>query len=111
VIVSLSRYSGLRTPSETLSLRRQDVDWEAGRIVLQSPKTEHHVGKASRMIPLSGELRPILKEAFDQAPKGAVYVVDGNHREAANTPSGWRNCNLRTQFERMVKRTGLMPRP
>jgi hypothetical protein len=40
-----------------------------------------------------------------------VYVVDGNHREAANTASGWRNCNLRTQFERIVKRTGLTPWP
>ncbi len=111
VIVALSRYGGLRTPSETLSLRWQDVDWEAGRIVVQSPKTEHHVGKASRMIPLFGELRPILEEAFDLAPEGAVYVVDGNHREAANTPSGWRNCNLRTQFERVVKRAGLTPWP
>jgi len=111
VIVALSRYGGLRCPSEVLSLRWQDVDWEAGRIVVQSPKTEHHVGKASRTIPLFAELRPILSEAFDLAPDGAVYVVDGNHREAANTASGWRNCNLRTQFERIVKRAGLQPWP
>lgn len=111
VIVALSRYGGLRCPSEVLSLRWQDVDWEAGRIVVQSPKTEHHVGKASRTIPLFAELRPILSEAFDLAPDGAVYVVDGSHREAANTASGWRNCNLRTQFERIVKRAGLQPWP
>jgi integrase len=111
VIVALSRYGGLRCPSEVLSLRWQDVDWEAGRIVVQSPKTEHHVGKASRAIPLFAELRPILSEAFDLAPEGAVYVVDGNHRDAANTASGWRNCNLRTQFERIVKRAGLQPWP
>ncbi len=111
IIVALSRYGGLRCPSEVLSLRWQDVDWEAGRIVVQSPKTEHHVGKASRAIPLFAELRPILAEAFDLAPDGAVYVVDGNHREAANTASGWRNCNLRTQFERIVKRAGLQPWP
>jgi integrase len=111
VIVALSRYGGLRCPSEVLSLRWQDVDWEAGRIVVQSPKTEHHVGKASRAIPLFAELRTILAEAFELAPEGAVYVVDGNHREAANTASGWRNCNLRTQFERIVKRAGLQPWP
>jgi integrase len=111
VIVALSRYGGLRCPSEVLSLRWQDVDWEAGRIVVQSPKTEHHVGKASRTIPLFAELRLILAEAFDLAPEGAVYVVDGNHRDAANTASGWRNCNLRTQFERIVKRAGLQPWP
>ena len=111
VIVALSRYGGLRCPSEVLSLRWQDVDWEAGRIVVQSPKTEHHVGKASRTIPLFVELRPILTDAFEIAPKGAEYVVDGDHREAANTDSGWRNCNLRTQFERLVKRAGLKPWP
>ncbi len=111
VIVALARYGGLRCPSEVLSLRWQDVDWEAGRIVVQSPKTEHHIGKASRTIPLFPELRPILDEAFDLAPEGAEYVVDGNHRQAANTASGWRNCNLRTQFERIVKRAGLTPWP
>lgn len=79
--------------------------------MVQSPKTEHHVGKTSRTIPLFVELRPILVEAFDLAPDGAEYVVDGNHREAANTASGWRNCNLRTQFERIVKRAGLQSWP
>ena len=68
-----------------LSLRWQDIDWEAGRIVVQSPKTEHHPGKASRTIPLFPELRPILAEAFDLAPEGAEYVVDGNIEQAANT--------------------------
>jgi integrase len=111
IIVALARYGGLRCPSEVLSLRWQDVDWAAGRIVVTSPKTAHHVGKASRTIPLFAELRPILGEAFNLAPDGAVYVVDGNHREAANTASGWRNCNLRTQFERIVKRAGLQAWP
>ena len=37
--------------------------------------------------------------------------MGGGYREAANTPSGWRNCNLRTQFERLVKRAGLQPWP
>jgi integrase len=111
VIVALARYGGLRCPSEVLSLRWQDVDWETGRIVVRSPKTEHHVGKGSRTIPLFAELRTVLNEAFDLASDGAEYVVDGNHRESANTPSGWRNCNLRTQFERIVKRAGLTPWP
>ena len=57
-IVALARYGGLRCPSEVLSLRWQDIDWEAGRIVVTSPKTEHHAGKASRTIPLFAELRP-----------------------------------------------------
>jgi hypothetical protein len=85
----------------------QDVDWDANRIVVQSPKTKHHVGKASRTIPLFAELRPTLDVAFELASKGAVYVVDGSHREAANTAaaggtvtyernsSGWFNAQVR----------------
>ncbi|MEQ1905598.1 MAG: tyrosine-type recombinase/integrase [Pirellulaceae bacterium] len=111
VIVALSRYGGLRCPSEVLSLRWDDIDWAANRIVVRSPKTEHHVGKASRTIPLFKELLPILLEASELAPKGAVYVVDGRHRESANTAGGWRNCNLRTQFERIIRKAGLTPWP
>ena len=78
--MTLARYGGLRCPSEVLSLRWQDIDWDSGRIVVQSPKTEHHAGKASRTIPLFPELRPILAEAFDLAPEGAVFVVDERMR-------------------------------
>ncbi len=63
-IVALSRFGGLRCPSEVLSLRWQDIDWDDGRIVVTSPKTEHHADKASRTIPLFPELRPILAEAY-----------------------------------------------
>jgi integrase len=107
LIVALGRYGGLRTPSETLSLRWSDINWETGRIVVTSPKTEHHPGKETRVIPLFGELRPILTEAFEAAPDGAEFVVGGGYREAANTPGGWRNCNLRTQFLRLIRRAGL----
>ena len=110
-IVALARYGGLRCPSEVLSLRWQDIDWEADRIVVQSPKTEHHAGKASRTIPLFPELRPILDEAFDLAPDGAEYVVDEKFRKAAMGPAGWMNANLRTTFEKIVHRAGLTPWP
>jgi integrase len=110
-IIALARYAGLRCPSEVLSLRWQDVDWDAARIVVQSPKTEHHPGRATRTIPLFHELRPYLEEAFELAPTGAVYVVDARYRDSANTPSGWRNCNLRQQFSRIIRRAGLQPWP
>jgi integrase len=107
----LSRYGGLRCPSEVLSLRRTDVDWVSERITVTAPKTEHHAGKGSRVIPLFPELKPILLRAFELAPSGADYVVHADYRQAALTSSGWRNCNLRTQFERIVKRAGLKPWP
>lgn len=110
-IVALARFGGLRTPSETLSLRWQDIDWNAGRIVVTSPKTEHHDGKASRTIPFFPELRPILAEARDLAPPGAVFVVDEKYRKAAVGPNCWLNANLRTTFNKIVRRAGLEPWP
>jgi len=109
-IVALSRYGGLRCPSEVLSLRLQDIDWEAGKMRVTSPKTEHHPGKGSRMVPIFPELLPILREAFEAAAEGAVYAVE-RYREASMGANGWRNCNLRTQFERIIERAGLTPWP
>lgn len=111
VIVALARYGGLRCPSEVLSLRWQDVLWDSERIVVQSPKTEHHPGKECRTIPLFPELWPILADAFDLAPKGAVYVVDERMRASSQGKAGWRNCNLRKPFERIIKNAGLTAWP
>lgn len=110
-IVALARYGGLRTPSETLSVRWSDIDWDAGRIVVTSPKTEHHAGKGCRIIPLFAELRPYLDEAFALAPDGAEFVVDERFRKAALGAAGWLNANLRTTFEKIIKRAGLVPWP
>ncbi len=111
IIVALSRYGGLRCPSEVLSLTWQDIDWEHERITVHSPKTEHHPGKDIRVIPLFPELRPILEEAFEAAPEGAVYVVNEKYRKAAMGPRGWRGCNLRTTMEKIIRRAGLSPWP
>jgi integrase len=111
LIVGLSRFGGLRCPSEVLSLRWQDIDWAADKATVTSPKTEHHPGKDTRVIPLFPEMRSILEEAFEAAPEGAVYVVDEKHRKAAMGNAGWRNCNLRTTFNKIVKRAGLTPWP
>ncbi|MAV37346.1 MAG: hypothetical protein CMJ59_18040 [Planctomycetaceae bacterium] len=50
---------------------------------------------------------PILEEAYELAPVGAVYVVGGGYRDAALSKEGWKNCNLRTQFQRILKRAGV----
>jgi len=109
-IITLARYGGLRCPSEVLSLRWQDIDWDRQRINVPSPKTEHH-GKGSRLIPLFPELKVALEEAWELAPEGAIYVVDERYRKSSNASKGWRNCNLRTYFERIITRAGLEPWP
>ena len=52
VILGLSRYGGLRTPSETLSLRWEDIDWEMNRMSIPEPKVEHHEGRGVRSCPI-----------------------------------------------------------
>jgi len=111
LIVTLARYGGLRCPSEVLSLKWDGVNWQTGRMVVHSPKTEHH-GKGSRVVPIFPEVLPALQEAWESAPPGAIYVVDADHyRKAAQGPQGWRNSNLRTQLHRILKRAGVPPWP
>ena len=57
------------------------------------------------------ELRSILEEAFELAPDGAEYVVDAKFRRAAMTAKGWANANLRTTFNKIVRRAGIQPWP
>ena len=112
VILGLSRFGGLRCPSEVLSLRWVDVKWETGRFVVWSPKTAHHKGKDHRIVPLFPELRVILEKAYEVAQKeGYEYVVTGGYRKAAMGPKGWKNANLRTRLCKTIKRVGLTPWP
>ena len=110
-IIALSRFGGLRCPSETLSLKWVDIDWEKGRVCVPCIKTEG-IGKAYRVMPLFPELHKVLLDALHQAPVGAEYVI-GNpvYRAAAMGADGWKNANLRTTFRKIVKRAGLEPWP
>jgi integrase len=102
LLFALSRYGGLRCPSEHLALRWGDVDWEHDRITIHSPKTERHEGKESRQIPLFPELRPYLNEVWDKAKRGEEFVIT-RYRST--------NANLRTQLERIIRKAGLEPWP
>jgi len=99
LLIALSRFGGLRVPSEALALRWSDVDWEHNRLTVRSPKTEHHEGKGERIIPLFPEIREHLQVVFDAAPVGSVNVI-GRYREGAN---------LNPHFRRIIKRAGLTP--
>ena len=107
VILGLSRYGGLRTPSETLSLRWDDIDWEMNRMSIPEPKVEHHEGRGIRSCPIFPELRPILDEAFEIFGDKSEYVVAApQYRAAANTAMGWKNANLRSEMTRLLRRAG-----
>jgi integrase len=110
LIVALSRFGGLRCPSETLSLRWADIDWERSRMAITEPKVEHHEGRGIRSCPIFPELMPYLQAAWDIAPEGAEFVVDKPaYRLAANTGTGWKNANLRTQFIKQLRKAGIAP--
>jgi len=102
LIFALSRYGGLRCPSEHMALKWADVDWDKGRLTIRSPKLEHHGDKASRRVPLFPELRSHLLAVFEAAEDGAEYVIT-RYRDPKQ--------NLRTQFQRIIHRAGLSPWP
>ncbi len=101
LMVALSRYGGIRTPSETFLLKWADVNWETNRVVIHSPKTEHQ-GKPYRVIPLWPELKQPLMDCFEQAEPGQEFCIT-RYRDTTQ--------NLRTQLERIIKRAGLKPWP
>jgi len=102
LLFALARYGGLRVPSEALRLRWQDIDWSNERFTVTSPKTEHHEGHESRLVPIFPELLPYLREIFEQAEPGAEFCIT-RYRDGA--------VNLRTQLQRIIKRAGLEPWP
>ena len=100
LIFSLCRWGGLRCPSEILPLTWNEVLWDSSRIIVRSPKTEHHKGHEACVIPLFPELLKPLLEVQEQAETGSVNVIT-RYRST--------NQNLRTQFSRIVKQAGIAP--
>lgn len=102
LIVALSRFGGLRCPSEVMPLTWADIDFEHEVIHVRSCKTEAYQGKDRRVVPMFPELKAALQEVFDHAEPGNEHVI-ARHR----LPSG----NLRTQIHRIIQRAGLKAWP
>ena len=103
-IIALARIGGLR-PSEVVMLRWADVDWKKNCFHVRSPKTEHHEGKESRIVPIFPELKSELETLFSNPEsKGKTHVIN-RYRDPKQ--------NLGTTFAKIVKRAGLpkIPRP
>ncbi len=97
LIVGLSRYAGLRCPSEHLALTWQDWDVQRSALTVRAAKTA-----TVRQVPVCPELSHLLQAAFDMAEPGAIWMI-ARYRE--------RNSNLRTQLHRIIRRAGLTPWP
>ena len=101
LIFVLARFGGLRTPSEVLSLTWAGVNWERSRFAVRAAKTEDTgADGGTRFVPIFPELLPHLREAFEAAAPGAVYVVAKHRAE-----------NLRTQAARIIRAAGVAPWP
>lgn len=98
---ALSRFGGLRVPSEFRELKWADVNWEHSRMLVKSPKTERIIGHAERVVPLYPELLPFLLESSEQAEPGEQYVL----------PRLRMTDNLRSSMTKTVRRAGLVPWP
>lgn len=72
--------------------------WHRYGFLVHSPKTEHHYGKAQRLVPIFAKLRPYLLKAYQEREPGSEYVIAKHRLES---------LNLRQQFERIIERAGL----
>jgi len=102
LIISFARYGGLRVPSEILALRWSHIDWIEGKIKITASKTEHHVGKEERDIPLFPELEPLLLEAKQLARSEDDFVI---------TKTRNATVNLRSRFLDILSAAGVEPWP
>ena len=102
LLFALSRFAGLRCPSEHLALRWEDVNWERSRMTVRSCKTEHHEGGAMRVVPIFPELRPYLEEACELNGDKSEFLI-ARYRDS--------NTNLRTRLLKIINRAGVKPWP
>jgi len=99
LIFALARYGGARVPSEISNMRFSDIDWERNRFTIYSSKTEHHVGRRFRVVPIFPALRPYLERACREREPGPEFVV----------PRAQGEPNLGTEATRIIKKAGIEP--
>jgi len=111
LIVGLSRYCGLRAPSEILSLTWDCILWDKKRIIVKSPKTERYEGKDSRVIPMFEGILPLLETVYEQAEPGGSPFVIARRRGIFDQLTDGRNTNLGTLFKKYILMAGETPWP
>ena len=98
LIIALSRYAGLRCPSETLRLSWADVDFVGNTLTIYCTKTAKQ-GNSKRIVPILPELRTRLEDAFDPENERCIsrYCTT--------------NLNLRKMFLEILTKAKIDPWP
>lgn len=113
LLLAMSRYLGVRVPSEPFSMTWDCVDWERQQLRVPSPKTEVH-GKSFRIVPILDEVRPHLERVFDEAADGSSHIFEGLRQRDSVKKADlgfWTGVNLRQPLIRMLKWAGIKPWP
>jgi len=101
-LLVLARVACLRIPSEVCQLKWSDIAWDQKRMTIRSPKTEHHAGHESRVIPLFESVEVELLKLFAEpatSPDDRVF------------PDIAADSNLRTTLEKIIRRAGVKQWP
>jgi site-specific recombinase XerD len=101
--VAMSRFAGLRQPSEMNAMELQWVQLEERRMLVFSPKNQRFEHKRWREVPIQPALAPYVAEEIERAREGQTYLAD-SFREI--TATAWRN-----RLERACTRAGVVPWP
>jgi len=101
-LLVLARLGALRIPSEAQGLKWEHIAWEEKRIsIVASSKTEHHLRRAVRIIPLLPPIEKELLRLFADAEDGAEFVFPGLRADS----------NLRSRLESILQRAGVKQWP
>lgn len=96
LLLAFGRFVGCRMPSEIENLTWDDINWAANTILVRSPKTEHHEGKAERLVPIFPQVAKLLLSQAEVVPTGTVYVF----------PQLRKHTNTATTVKKMVAAAG-----
>jgi len=91
-VIALSRWGGLRTPSEPFALEWSHIDWQRLRITVPAVKTK------LRELPLFPELVPYLKALHESGVQN-LFVFPRLRQ--------FTDANLRKQMSRLIRRSGM----
>lgn len=72
LLFAMARWGGVRIPSEVQQLEWRHIDVETNRILIKSPKTEHHAGHEQRTIPIFPELVELIEDARETTGDGPL---------------------------------------